>query len=202
MAVIRGKLYEKGDMETSDVLIKLVQIFRGLIRSERFVTIKEEIDFCNMYLSLLQYRYEDSVTIIYDIESDILQYGIIKNLLQPILENFFVHGFDAESQANTLRIRGKIYDEEYILFYVQDDGLGITEERLSELREGLEEAAANKQSGYGLKNVHRRIKLFYGEDCGVKIDNNDFGGVTVEVKVKKMTNEEHEVKLYSTDTLV
>lgn len=196
LEVIRGKVYEKGDIETSDVITKLAQIFRSFIGSERFVIIHEEMDFCNMYLSLLKYRYDDRITIIYDIESDILEYGIIRNLLQPLLENYFVHGFNADSERNTLKIRGKIYDEEYIWFYIQDDGLGMSEERLAELKSGLDDAAGSAQGSYGLKNVHRRIKLFYGPDCGVKIDNNEAGGVTVEVKISKLTCEEHEKRMY------
>lgn len=202
LEVIRGKVYENGDIETSDVIIKLVQIFRSFIGSDRFVTIREEVDFCNMYLSLLKYRYEERITIVYDIESEIFQYGIIRNLLQPVLENFFVHGFDAESKHNTLKIRGKIFDEEYIEFYVQDDGLGISEERLAELKETLDDAVTNVQSGYGLKNVQRRIKLFYGQDCGIEIYNNQLGGVTVEVKIRKLSYEEHRIRLYDSTELL
>lgn len=198
LEVIRGKVYENGDIETSDVIIKLAQIFRSFIGSERFITIREEMDFCNMYLSLLKYRYDERITIIYDIESEILQYGIIRNLLQPVLENFFVHGFDEESQHNTLKIRGKIYDEDYIWFYIQDDGLGIAEEKMTEIRSSLDEAVSSAQSSYGLKNVHRRIRLFYGADCGLSIENNTLGGVTVEVKIRKLTYEEHDIRLYDT----
>lgn len=202
LEVIRSKVYENGDIETSDVIIKLAQIFRSFIGSEQFITIHEEMDFCNMYLSLLKYRYDDRVTIIYDIESDILQYGIIRNLLQPVLENFFVHGFDIESQHNTLKIRGKIYDEEYIWFYIQDDGLGISEARLTELKASLDDAAGSAKSSYGLKNVHRRIQLFYGADCGILIENNTLGGVTVEVKIRKLTYKEHEIRLYDSIALM
>lgn len=198
LEVIRSKVYENGDIETSDVIIKLAQIFRSFIGSERFITIREEMDFCNMYLSLLKYRYDERITIIYDIESEILQYGIIRNLLQPVLENFFVHGFDEKSQHNTLKIRGKIYDEDYIWFYIQDDGLGIAEEKMTEIKASLDEAVRSAQSSYGLKNVHRRIRLFYGEDCGLSIENNTLGGVTVEVKIRKLTYEEHDIKLYDT----
>lgn len=200
LEVIRSKVYENGDIETSDVIIKLAQIFRNFIGSERFITIREEMDFCNMYLSLLKYRYDERITIIYDIESEILQYGIIRNLLQPVLENFFVHGFDAERGHNTLKIRGKIYDEDYIWFYIQDDGLGIAEEKMTEIKASLDEAVSSAQSSYGLKNVHRRIRLFYGADCGLSIENNTLGGVTVEVKIRKLTYEEHDIRLYDTTT--
>ena len=196
LEVIRGKVYENGDIETSDIIIKLAQIFRSFIGSERFVSIRDEMDFCNMYLSLLKYRYEDKITIIYDIESEIMEYGIIRNLLQPILENFFVHGFKQDSQHNILKIRGKVYEEKYILFCVWDNGLGIPEERLIELKESFKESLSSAQSSYGLKNVHKRIKLFYGKDCGLEIKNNEAGGTTVEVKIRRLTCIGHEMRMY------
>lgn len=194
LEVIRGKVYENGDMETSDVIIKMAQLFRNLIGSENFATIRDELDFCNSYLSLMEYRYDDGVDIIFDIDSDVMQYGIIRNLLQPVVENFFVHGIDEEKWKHTLRIRGKIYDEEYIWFYVQDDGLGIPEEKLETLIRNLEDAASSAQS-YGLRNVQRRIKLFYGPDCGLTLKNNELGGATVEIKIKRLTLEDHEKRL-------
>ncbi len=196
LEVIRGRVYENGDIETSDIIIKLAQIFRSFIGSERFVSIRDEMDFCNMYLSLLKYRYEDRITIIYDIESEILEYGIIRNLLQPILENFFVHGFKPESQHNMLQIRGKICDEKYIWFYIWDNGLGIPEERLIELKESFKQSESSAGSSYGLKNVHRRIKLFYGRDCGLEIKSNEAGGTTVEVKIRRLTCIGHEMRMY------
>ena len=201
LEVIRGKVYDNGDIETAEMIIKLSQIFRTFIGSERFVTVREEMDFCNMYLSLLKYRYEDKITIIYDIETEIMQYGIIRNLLQPILENFFVHGFKFESQHNMLKIRGKVYDKKYIWFYIWDNGLGISDERLAELKESLINAEASTQSSYGLKNVHRRIKLFYGPDCGVEIKKNEAGGTTVEVKISCLTCCEHEARLYDLEAM-
>ena len=56
LEVIRGKVYENGDMETSDVIIKMAQLFRNLIGSENFVTIRDELYYCNSYLSLMEYR--------------------------------------------------------------------------------------------------------------------------------------------------
>ena len=62
--------------------------------------------------------------------------------------------------------------------------------------------AGSAQSSYGLKNVHRRIQLFYGADCGILIENNTLGGVTVEVKIRKLTYKEHEIRLYDTTALM
>jgi len=194
LEVIRGKVYENGDIETSEVITKMAQLFRTLLSADSFVSIRDEIDYCNSYLSLMEYRYEDQIDVIYDVESEVMQYGIIRNLLQPLLENFFVHGIDESKYKHTLRIRGKVYDEDYIWFYLQNDGLTIPEEKLERLLESLKQPGESTGS-YGLRNVQRRTKLFYGPDCGLALRNNPEGGVTVELKIRKLTCEEHMQRL-------
>lgn len=190
LEVIRGKVYENGDIETSEVITKMAQLFRNLLSGENFVSIRDEIDFCSSYLSLMEYRYDDQIDVIYDVESEVMQYGIIRNLLQPLLENFFVHGIDENKYKHTLRLRGKVYDEEYIWFYLQNDGLTIPEEKLERLLQSLKQPGDSTKS-YGLRNVQRRTQLFYGPDCGLTLRNNPDGGVTVELKIRKLTCEEH-----------
>ena len=196
LEVIRGKVYENGDDETADIIVKLAQIFRSFIGSERFISIQEELEFCNLYLSLLKYRYDNEVMICYDVDSEILSFGIIRNLLQPILENYFVHGFHSQKQDNRLTIRGKMKDEDHICFLVKDNGLGITKERLEMLKNNLDAVAPRAKSSYGLKNVNKRIRLFYGSECGLEIDSNEDGGATIEVRIRKLTCKEHEAKMY------
>lgn len=191
LEVIRGKVYENGDFETADIIVKLAQIFRSFIGSDLFVTIQDELDFCNMYLSLLKYRYDNRVTIIYDVDSRIMTYGIIRNLLQPVLENYFIHGFKSKTKNNRLEIQGSLLDDKYIVFRVKDNGLGMEEADLQKLNESLEQLPENATGSYGLKNIHRRIKLFYGDECGLKVERNEEGGVTIEMKIQIRTTQEH-----------
>lgn len=195
LEVIRGRVYENGDDETANIIVKLAAIFRSFIGSENFISIQEEMEFCSLYLSLLKYRYDNEVRIVYDIDSSILEYGIIRNLLQPLLENYFVHGFCKGKQDNRLSIRGKLWDDDYICFIIKDNGLGITDERLDVLKKTLDEAQTETQPGYGLRSVNRRAKLFYGPECGLKIDRNESGGVTIQVLIRKLSCDEHKDKL-------
>jgi len=195
LEVIRGKVYENGDDETAEIIVKLAAIFRSFIGAENFISIHEEVEFCNLYLSLLKYRYDNEVKIVYDIDSQILSFGIIRNLLQPLLENYFVHGFNSNKQDNYLSIRGKLWDGEYICFIIRDNGLGITDERLRYLKNNLDSVETGTPHSYGLKNVHNRAKLFYGPECGLTIDRNEDGGATIRVLIRRMTCEEHKARL-------
>ena len=192
LEVIRGRACEDGDDEIAGVMVKLAQIFRSFLSGEHFVSIQEELDFCNRYLAILKYRYEDQAQIIYDVDSNVLSCGIIRNLIQPILENYFIHGFDAERQDNYLRIRIKL-EGKYVKFYFRDNGLGITPERLKELKENLQ--TVEPRNSYGLKNVKRRIQLFYGQDCGLEVDCNEENGATIRMKILNLSCQEHKKRL-------
>ena len=195
LEVIRGKVYENGDEETADIIVKLAAIFRNFITADNFISIQEEMEFCSLYLSLLKYRYDDQVTIVYDIDSQILGYGIIRNLLQPLLENYFIHGFCSDKIDNRLSIRGKLWDDDYICFIIKDNGIGISDETLDKLKHNLNEVETSTRRGYGLKSVNRRAKLFYGQECGITIDRNKDGGATIRVLIRRMTCQEHKSRL-------
>ena len=195
LEVIRGKVYENGDEETADIIVKLAAIFRSFIRAENFISIQEEMEFCGLYLSLLKYRFDDQVKIVYDIDSQVLSYGIIRNLLQPLLENYFIHGFRSDGIDNRLSIRGKLWDDDYICFMIKDNGIGISDEILDTLNNNLNAVETSTRHGYGLKSVDHRAKLFYGQECGITVERNEEGGVTIRVLIRRMTCQEHKARL-------
>ena len=195
LEVIRGKVYENGDEETADIIVKLAAIFRNFISAENFISIQEEMEFCSLYLSLLKYRYDDQVKIVYDIDSQVLCYGIIRNLLQPLLENYFIHGFRSDGIDNRLSIRGKLWDDDYICFMIKGNGTGVSDETLETLKKNLDAVEVSTRQGYGLKSVNHRAKLFYGQECGITVDRNEDGGLTIRVLIRRMTCQEHKARL-------
>ncbi len=192
LEAIRGRVLENGDNETADIIVMLAQIFRNFIGGNLFVSILEEFEFCNRYLELLEHRDDNSVKVRYDLDSEIMQCGIMRNLLQPILENYFIHGIKADGMDNRLTLRG-LRDGKYIVFIVEDNGFGISEEKLKKIVQRIENTESSKdKDSYGLRSVHKRIQLFYGPDCGLEIKNNESGGVTVETRILMLSLEAHE----------
>lgn len=190
LEALREKIYATGDYESAESLVTLSALFRKLVSGENFVTIREEITFCDMYISLLKNYYSNDLDIIYDIDSDILHYGIMRNLLQPLVENYFVHGFNPQdSQNGYISIKGSIVENQYIVITYEDNGFGMSAEELETLKEQLLSDTAG--SSYGLKSIYRRIKLFYGKDCGIQISTNKPNGIIIQLKIKKLTLEEH-----------
>ena len=175
------RCYQNGDEETARLIAQTASIFRGFIGSKTFISIQEELAFSRKYLLLFQARYGESVKVIYDIDTEVLQYGIIRNVFQPLIENYFEHGYNAANKKNYFIIRGGIRDEESILFTIEDNGLGMDEASLQKLNRKLREPIVSEQESYGLRNLHQRLNLFYGGDCGIYLHSKKEPGLVIEM---------------------
>lgn len=194
LEMLRSKSYSNGDIETSELITQLSALFRGFINAKTFITIKEELAFCNRYTSLLIARYGNMVEVRYNIAGELLNYGIIRNVFQLIIENYFVHGFDVNKEGNFIQITGRSIDETTMLISIEDNGTGMSKAELQALNERLEEPIRHGEKSYGLKNLNQRIKLFYGPDCGIHISSSPQTGFQIEMILLKMRVEEYEEK--------
>ena len=112
------------------------------------------------------------------------------DVLQPLIENYFAHGFDPSRQDSILQFRGYIRDEDTYVLTVEDNGFGMEEDALQALNAHLQEPIATEQESYGLKNLHQRIQLYYGPKCGLVIRKNPTGGLIAELCVLRKKPEE------------
>ena len=195
LEMLRSRCYQNGDEETAALISSLSGIFRGFISSKTFIPISDELTFTRKYLALFGARYRDQVEIIYDIDSEVLQYGIIRNLFQPIVENYFLHGIQTSAEEeNYICIRGKVLNDTMLSFIIEDNGAGMTEDQLKELNASLSEPVVFASESYGLKNIQQRLQLFYGESCGLTITHNTPKGLRQEIRILKLTCQEYEQK--------
>ncbi|MBO5069399.1 MAG: hypothetical protein J6C37_03440, partial [Roseburia sp.] len=123
-----------------------------------------------------------------------LNYGIIRNLFQPLIENYFVHGFDTSNEQNYILFKGKSLDDKTMLLTVEDNGSGMTTDEMEELNARLHEPIQIDTESYGLKNLHQRLQLFYGGDCGLTVYPNPNGGkgLSIQMTALKLTCTEYE----------
>ena len=141
-----------------------------------FIPISDEIEHVRNYLIIQQIRYSDVLSYEIDVDDDILDKKILKLLLQPLVENSLYHGI-----KNT-RERGKITvsvvkEGEKVRFTVADNGIGMTQDNLEALIRDVN--YGNVERGYGLFNVNRRLKLYYGLDEGIEIESEYRKGTRV-----------------------
>lgn len=189
LEMLRSRCYQSGDNDTAELITDLAGIFRSFIGSETFIPLPDELAFTRKYLSLFAARYRGQVQFFYDVDSDIMQYGIIRNLFQPLIENYFIHGIVAsdDGEENYICIHGKSLDENMILFTVEDNGCGMSDDELRKLNDRINEPVSLSTESYGLKNIQQRLRLFYGDNCGLTITHNIKRGLSVQMRVLKIT---------------
>jgi two-component system sensor histidine kinase YesM len=141
-----------------------------------FISISDEIEHVRSYLTIQQIRYSDVLTYEINVEPGLGGHNILKLLLQPLVENSLYHGI------KSTRERGKITvsvgrETEKVRFKVVDNGIGMTEETLKELH--YEINCGSGEKGYGLYNVNKRLKLYYGLLEGIDIKSGYKQGTEV-----------------------
>lgn len=160
----------------------LTNLFRiGLNKGREIVTIKEELKHIESYLIIQMVRYEDKLKYNIEVEDDILNYNVLKIILQPIVENAIYHGIKARRGMGTIKITAKQVDNK-LCFCVEDDGVGILPEKVLEINEILRGKKPNENHyGYGMFNINERIKLAYGAEYGLVVNSTYGVGTKVEV---------------------
>ncbi len=181
------RLILSGDSEEgSRAVLSLSKLFRlSLGRGPSIVTIAEAFNQLHHYLELQHLRHGDRIKVEINVPSDILKYKIPKLLLQPVVENAFVHGLEPKHGNGKLEITGALEDKD-IHFIITDNGVGMNDEQLHKAQEALSNQTV--QNAHGLANVHRRLILAYsGEAWGVKISHNPGGGLKVDIRWPALT---------------
>ncbi|MBM7866079.1 GAF domain-containing protein [Heliobacterium gestii] len=165
--------YVRTHPETArNLLIQLGDFFRKNLREpSQFVSLREELAHIESYLALEQARFEDRLQVIHDIDPGALSCPIPPLLLQPLVENALRHGLLPLRDGGSVTIRARRQADDHIDISVEDDGVGMTPEKVAQLlvRNGATAGAAS--GGIGLRNVHERLCSIYGPDYGLRIES-------------------------------
>lgn len=183
LEVIRMKAVCNGDKEVGKMLYNLAVLFRSQLKEKDIITIKTELDYCKKYLDLFKFRYQEKFNYEINCEEDLLENNIIKFVLQPIIENYVVHGVRLSENDNKLEIKIESQDED-IDIYIIDNGIGISNEKMEQIKKKLADNNLNNDS-IGIVNVNQRIKNTYGEKYGVTYVEGIEKGTRVLIKIPK-----------------
>ena len=134
------------------------------------VSLKQELDFLKNYVEMLNYRYMD-LNVIWNINEDVYKYTIIKVCLQPIVENAIFHGLALKDGEKILKIGAETVDKNVIVT-IEDNGIGISEEKLKEIKDNMENDSINSKH-IGMKNVYKRLRIVYNERADLKIESRE-----------------------------
>jgi|GEM_PF-768957 len=186
LETIRIKALDDGNADVAEMVVLLANLYRGIVRDNTFIPVRKEIGMCGMYVELFALRYASRFDFEMDIDPRAMEYGIPKNLLQPVIENYFVHGIREQGDNNRFAIRGFVREGD-LYFHFEDNGKGLDPERLREVRGGLESSVPVARSSYGLYSANERIQLVYGNDYGIRMDSEPNRRTRVIVRIPAMT---------------
>ncbi len=147
----------------------------SLIGTNEKTNLGEEINVLKDYIHIQNVRYKGGIQFHYEIENQELESCITPRfILQPIVENSITHGIYCKEGHG--KVEMKIYSLDSMLYIeITDNGVGIKEDELDRIKDNLkdEKYIENKKEagGVGIYNVHRRVRLMFGNDCGLEIES-------------------------------
>ena len=136
-------------------------------------------------------RFRDNFVYQMELDKEIADIETISFWLQPLAENFFTHGFDRSSLYNLLIVTGHA-ENGGARIEVIDNGNGIAEEKLEEIRKNMYEGNDDPDADIGLRNVYMRMNYFYRDGFTMEIGNNEEGGFRISIFIPgKMVTDVH-----------
>ncbi|PFN98158.1 histidine kinase [Bacillus sp. AFS076308] len=179
LETIRGMALEEEQENIAVMSYSLGKLLRyNLNNQSSTVSLREEINFCEMYLKIQKFRFEDRFDYQFDIPEWAMVLKAIKFSLQPLVENCFVHGHDAGVRKIKIVISVYRYSESSYVISICDNGKGIEERNLEEIRKRINLLTPAKDGkNIGILNVHQRIHYLFGSEYGITV-RSKFGSGT------------------------
>jgi two-component system, sensor histidine kinase YesM len=188
---IKCSLFINDDYEHAEKINALMSLLRAYMKIDEPSTIQSECKLLSHYIEIMRMRTEVNVELKVEIEDEVANIGLPKLLLQPFIENAIVHGL-SEKIAGEITIRANRVDQS-IFIMISDNGRGMSENQLLELNRMLksdfEETTYNR---VGLMNIAKRLKLYYGSNTDIELQQNENGGISIVIQIPFGTDKEGE----------
>ena len=178
--------FKEKQTEICNLVAAISSLIRASISNKKsIITIEHELDYVKNYIYIQHIRYKDRFDTIYDIDESLLKQAVPKLIIQPIVENAIIHGIENSKNKNLLYISVK-HENECIVIIVKDTGIGMTDEKVSELLKEPLNTEGDEQKAHtnlGLYAVHKRIQLMYGDLYGLTVHSQAGEGTTVTLHI-------------------
>ncbi|MFZ3591322.1 sensor histidine kinase [Bacillus sp. DJP31] len=156
----------------------------GMNMKDNMVPLIKEINYTKAFLLLQKERFGENLEYSIEAEEEIQNVFVPKMILQPIIENYFKHGFDIRDGLGKITMECK-REGGYLVINVIDNGVGVTETRLKEIQQHFEDEDSTREgiaTNIGLKNVYVRLKLYYENLATLQLENQE-GGFLVKIRL-------------------
>ncbi len=185
---INWMLLDRGEKDISDIVISLGSLMRYCIDTKApLVTLKEEFEYVASYLRIQKNRLEERLCYELDLPASLGNVRVPKFILQPLVENAILHGIEPRNKQGMIRIAAADGGENVIIT-IEDNGPGIPREALAAL--DIAEENEGEQQGIGLYNVDKRLRLYFGEEHRLAVQNTPHGAKII-LSIPKTSPEEN-----------
>lgn len=171
-----------GNEEVSILVRALARFYRLCLSDGKDVIhLEQEVEHARSYLIIQNMRYDNIISSTIEMDEDCRKFLIPKITLQPLIENSIYHGMKVkEGRKGELKISVSRKDDDVIIV-VADNGTGMSEEQIMMMNDSI--SNYDKDFGYGIRNVNKRIEILFGKAYGLHFEKNITGGVTVIIRL-------------------
>lgn len=177
---INWRAIDHGEEEISDMLGMLGSLLRYSVSNiDMEVYLQAEICWLEKYVFLQRDRFHNSFDCVYHITEEAMEFPIYKMLLQPMIENIILHGFENVKEGGLIEVTAFVRDDGKLQISVKDNGGGMTEDKLQQIREQIHGSGALSSKSIGISNVVHRLKIYYQDDASIDINSTLHVGTEV-----------------------
>ncbi|KAB8133653.1 sensor histidine kinase [Gracilibacillus oryzae] len=180
LSLINSKAIMSGQDDISQMAQLLSKFYRTTLnKGDNIISVKGELENTTSYIEIQRMMHSNSFDVHYEIDDGIYHYNMLNLLLQPLVENAINHGIDHKENPG----KGKVTliaaeQDNELIFKVMDNGCGIKQEILDTI-------LTTETKGYGVRNVHNRVQLYYGTGYGLVFESKLNEGTTVTLIIPK-----------------
>ncbi|MGO4272692.1 sensor histidine kinase, partial [Paenibacillus sp. TAF58] len=176
---IRMKAHLKGEAEIAGIVRTLGKLMRKKLEiMGSLIPLKDELDMIRCYLDIQQFRFGNRLTYEIHLDQGVSDIMITPLIVQPLIENAVIHGLEHIEDNGILKVHATI-ESHHLRIEVIDNGVGFSESRLMEITESMSDAQDKQEHRIGMRNVHQRLKLMYGDTYGLTIISNEGKGTHI-----------------------
>lgn len=186
LSYIQGISFKYKATEIVQITSSMSKVFRYLSNNIIISTIKQDLDCAIEYFNVINMRRTNPITITNKINPELFNINCLRMVFQPIIENTLKHAFTVDEKGEILV--SSVDDDNYVIIDISDNGCGIPSTKLEEIQKSMDNCNLNQiqnNEHVGLANINMRLKLYYNEDCGIKISSEENKGTTVRVIFEK-----------------
>ena len=190
---IRAMAVYQGCEDVGAVTVSLSNMLRYAVKGGNMVKIQEELEYVKEYGRIIECRFS-RIRVLVESCEDLENYEMVRLTLQPLVENAVLHGLEPSLKGGFVKVstawemeksHGEGSTTGRIILRVEDNGCGMSKERLEQVQRSMKEEKIGGESGaqsIGLVNIYQRLRLIYGKQLDFRIDSWEGEGTAVEVR--------------------